>query len=77
MDGYVLVSLVSVGLLFGVGVWATSTWRAMHAHGLGLFQTPVSFHLRDPLDAVLEYLGLLALSFLLALAFILSWSRRG
>jgi len=76
MDGYVLVSLLSVGLLFGAVVWVTSTWRAMHAQGLGFFQTPVALNLRDPLDGVMEFLGLLALSFLLLLAFLLSWSRR-
>ena len=77
MEGHVIVSMVSVGLLLGAALWITSTWRAMHAHGLGFFQTPVTLNLRDPLDAVLEFLGLLALSFLFVLAFILSWGRRG
>jgi hypothetical protein len=76
MEGQVIVSLVSVGLLFGVALWITAAWRSMPAHRHGFFLLPVARSLRAVGAALLEFLGLLALSFLLVLAFILSWGRR-
>ena len=77
MEGHVIVAVLSVGLLVGVGLWLTTTWRAVHAPRLSFFQRSAALKLRDAWDVVMEFLGVLVLGFLLALACILSFGRRG
>ena len=77
MEGHVIVAVLSVGLLVGVVLWLTTTWRAVHASRLSFFQRSAVLKLHGAWDVVMEFLGLLVLGFLLALACILSFGRRG